>query len=120
MGEPAWQGAGQEVGLKIWRIVVCNPKNKIIHYFILGNLYTCTCDVVGDIYYESVLSSSLDLSQCMTNFVCPFRRVFCNFSHLFVLQKFEVKDWPKEDYGKFYSGDSYIILNVRKLWSFQN
>ncbi len=25
MGEPAWQGAGQEVGLKIWRIVVWNP-----------------------------------------------------------------------------------------------
>ena len=21
--EPAWQGVGQEVGLKIWRIVVC-------------------------------------------------------------------------------------------------
>ena len=23
-------------------------------------------------------------------------------------------DWPKEDYGKFYSGDSYIILNTYK------
>ena len=29
-----------------------------------------------------------------------------------VLQKFEVTEWPKEDYGKFFSGDSYIILNV--------
>lgn len=47
MTEPAWQGAGQEVGLKIWRIV-----------------------------------------------------------------KFQVTDWPEEDYGKFYSGDSYIILNT--------
>ncbi|XP_076468711.1 gelsolin-like protein 2 [Babylonia areolata] len=28
--------------------------------------------------------------------------------------KFQVKDWPKEDYGKFYSGDSYIILNTYK------
>ncbi|XP_044184185.1 gelsolin-like protein 2 [Acropora millepora] len=28
--------------------------------------------------------------------------------------KFEVKDWPKEDYGKFFSGDSYIILNTYK------
>ena len=27
-------------------------------------------------------------------------------------QKFEVKDWPKEDYGKFFNGDSYIILHV--------
>lgn len=47
--EPAWQGAGEEVGLKIWRIV-----------------------------------------------------------------NFEVKDWPKADYGKFYDGDSYIILNTYK------
>jgi gelsolin len=28
--------------------------------------------------------------------------------------KFEVKDWPKEDYGKFFNGDSYIILNTYK------
>ncbi|BFZ10766.1 hypothetical protein BsWGS_13805 [Bradybaena similaris] len=27
------------------------------------------------------------------------------------IEKFEVKDWPKEDYGEFYNGDSYIILN---------
>merc|ERR1712178_172208 len=47
--EPAWSGAGQEVGLKIWRIV-----------------------------------------------------------------KFEVTEWPAEDYGSFYSGDSYIILNTYK------
>lgn len=26
--------------------------------------------------------------------------------------KFKVQSWPKEDYGKFYSGDSYIILNT--------
>lgn len=47
--EPAWKGAGNAVGLKIWRIV-----------------------------------------------------------------KFKVTDWPKGDYGKFYSGDSYIILNTYK------
>lgn len=28
--------------------------------------------------------------------------------------KFKVTDWPKEDYGKFYQGDSYIILNTYK------
>lgn len=28
--------------------------------------------------------------------------------------KFKVTDWPKEDYGKFYNGDSYIILNTYK------
>jgi gelsolin len=45
--EPAWIGAGQKVGLQIWRIV-----------------------------------------------------------------SFKVTHWPKEDYGKFFSGDSYIILNT--------
>lgn len=25
---------------------------------------------------------------------------------------FKVQDWPKEDYGNFYSGDSYIVLNT--------
>ncbi|XP_052781812.1 gelsolin-like protein 1 [Mya arenaria] len=26
--------------------------------------------------------------------------------------KFQVTEWPKEDYGKFFNGDSYIILNT--------
>ena len=26
----------------------------------------------------------------------------------------QVKDWPREEYGKFYNGDSYIILNTYK------
>lgn len=26
----------------------------------------------------------------------------------------QVKHWPKEEYGKFYNGDSYIILNTNK------
>ncbi|KAJ3049538.1 hypothetical protein HK097_009471 [Rhizophlyctis rosea] len=30
------------------------------------------------------------------------------------IEKFEVKDWPKSDYGKFFSGDSYIVLNTFK------
>lgn len=47
--EPAWQGVGQEEGLKIWRI-----------------------------------------------------------------ENFEVKDWPEEDYGEFYNGDSYIVLKTYK------
>uniref|UniRef100_A0A2C9LNQ3 Actin-modulator n=2 Tax=Biomphalaria TaxID=6525 RepID=A0A2C9LNQ3_BIOGL len=28
--------------------------------------------------------------------------------------KFKVVAWPKEDYGKFYEGDSYIVLNTYK------
>lgn len=28
--------------------------------------------------------------------------------------KFKVTDWPKEEYGNFYSGDSYIILKTYK------
>jgi len=47
--EPAWQGCGQEVGVKIWRIL-----------------------------------------------------------------KFKVEDWPEDQYGEFFNGDSYIILNTYK------
>jgi len=47
--EKAWAGAGQKVGLEIWRI-----------------------------------------------------------------EKFKVIAWPKEEYGKFYSGDSYILLSTRE------
>jgi len=47
--EPAWQGAGEKVGLKIWRVV-----------------------------------------------------------------KFKIENWDKEQYGSFYNGDSYIILNTYK------
>lgn len=28
---------------------------------------------------------------------------------------FKVTDWPEEEYGKFYSGDSYIVLNTYKV-----
>uniref|UniRef100_A0A7S0HCD5 Gelsolin-like domain-containing protein n=1 Tax=Phaeocystis antarctica TaxID=33657 RepID=A0A7S0HCD5_9EUKA len=47
--EPAWEGAGQEPGLKIWRI-----------------------------------------------------------------EQFEVKAWPEAEYGNFYEGDSYIVLQTTK------
>eukprot|EP01135_Chromosphaera_perkinsii_P005753 Nk52_evm53s359 gene=Nk52_evmTU53s359 len=28
------------------------------------------------------------------------------------IEQFNVKSWPKEEYGKFYSGDSYIVLKT--------
>jgi len=30
------------------------------------------------------------------------------------IEKFQVKPWPKEHYGKFYDGDSYIVLRTYK------
>eukprot|EP00127_Corallochytrium_limacisporum_P000838 Clim_evm14s26 gene=Clim_evmTU14s26 len=30
------------------------------------------------------------------------------------IEKFQVVAWPKEEYGNFYSGDSYIVLNTYK------
>jgi len=30
------------------------------------------------------------------------------------IEKFQVVHWPKTEYGKFYSGDSYIVLNTYK------
>ena len=33
-------------------------------------------------------------------------------------KKFKVTEWPKEDYGKFFDGDSYIILNVSNSYNY--
>jgi len=33
-------------------------------------------------------------------------------TYWYMFQNFKVTTWPKEDYGKFFDGDSYIILNV--------
>jgi len=30
------------------------------------------------------------------------------------IEKFKVVSWPKQEYGTFYSGDSYIVLNTYK------
>ena len=32
----------------------------------------------------------------------------------FVLLFYQVKEWPEEKYGTFFSGDSYIILHTEK------
>lgn len=29
------------------------------------------------------------------------------------IEQFSVKEWPKEHYGYFFDGDSYIVLHVR-------
>jgi len=34
---------------------------------------------------------------------------------IFRIEKFQVKEWPVDHYGEFYSGDSYIVLNTYKL-----
>mmetsp|Transcript_8977 Transcript_8977/g.29660 ORF Transcript_8977/g.29660 Transcript_8977/m.29660 type:complete len:372 (+) Transcript_8977:81-1196(+) len=33
---------------------------------------------------------------------------------IFRVEKMKVVPWPKEEYGKFYAGDSYIILSTKK------
>lgn len=30
------------------------------------------------------------------------------------IEKFEIKPWPKNQYGQFYTGDSYIVLSIKK------
>jgi len=32
---------------------------------------------------------------------------------IFRIEKFEVKPWPKDRWGEFYAGDSYILLHVK-------
>eukprot|EP00211_Chloroparvula_japonica_P005467 CAMPEP_0119151506 /NCGR_PEP_ID=MMETSP1310-20130426/46423_1 /TAXON_ID=464262 /ORGANISM="Genus nov. species nov., Strain RCC2339" /LENGTH=356 /DNA_ID=CAMNT_0007143785 /DNA_START=45 /DNA_END=1111 /DNA_ORIENTATION=+ len=31
------------------------------------------------------------------------------------VEKFQIVPWPKEEYGKFYEGDSYVILRTQKV-----
>lgn len=31
-----------------------------------------------------------------------------------ILPNLQITHWPKDDYGKFFNGDSYIILNTYK------
>lgn len=33
------------------------------------------------------------------------------------IEKFQVKKWPKSQYGTFYDGDSFIVLNTTKTSS---
>ena len=41
--------------------------------------------------------------------------MFCNIFDAIASYLLEqVKAWSKDDYGKFYNGDSYIILNTYK------
>lgn len=35
-------------------------------------------------------------------------------TQIFRINKFKVEKWPLEDYGKFYNGDSYIVLQTYK------
>lgn len=35
-------------------------------------------------------------------------------TEIFRINKFKVEKWPKEDYGKFFNGDSYIVLYTYK------
>ena len=30
------------------------------------------------------------------------------------IEKFNVKPWPLEEYGNFFTGDTYIVLNTKK------
>ena len=86
--EQAWRGVGQRPGLQIWRYDVgrCVPQ--------------CPC------------------VRCMLAMyaVCAMYavRTFVLLSWGCRIEKFTVQAWPEKDYGRFYNGDSYILLHVRE------
>lgn len=41
--------------------------------------------------------------------------LFMKRNSIFFFQNFEPVPYPKKEHGKFYTGDSYIILNVCRL-----
>ena len=47
MGEPAWNGAGEAVGLKIWRVVVSFCNYLLKKYSQSLQLATCTSGVLS-------------------------------------------------------------------------
>lgn len=88
--EKAWENAGKRPGIQIWRVVkfkvsVLAPK--------LENLPTT-------LPYTILYVATFPLIENLSSF---FNFVF-----------FQITHWPKEEYGKFFNGDSYIILRTYK------
>jgi hypothetical protein len=82
-----------------WCLIFDEPKirkrrGRRVWNFISAMIYVWRC-----FYYSSKNKTLLALVHCIPCF--------------FVLpQNFAPKPYPKTDYGKFYSGDSYIVLFV--------
>lgn len=101
LGEPAWKDAGTKPGLQIWRIVV-----GMTHATWCG--ITCWTSAGVLKFYFLWLSLSYSIKY---NVKSRTQNGVSN-TPCWLLQKFIVTEWPREDYGKFFNGDSYIILNV--------
>lgn len=73
----------------------------VIHIMFASNLFCLfrPCKHFFNIFHTPL----------QTNNVLSLRFTLNNVNYFF-----KVTDWPKEDYGKFFSGDSYIILNTYK------
>ena len=78
MGEPAWQGAGQEEGLKIWRIVVCSYFNS---YSMLS---------VDSLFWLAIIISGLILGLRLAN---ERQRYFVTMSLIGWAQTYEGVKW---------------------------
>ena len=55
----------------------------------------------------------LNCALCLANW--HFRLRLSPVMLSWTVQKFQVTKWEKTEYGKFYNGDSYILLNVCSL-----
>ena len=51
---------------------------------------------------------------CCTQSSQPFIELLIEIFSVSILQNFEPIAYPKKEYGKFYTGDSYIVLNVSR------
>lgn len=73
-------------------------------------LFVC----IRNFYYieDDSLRSALRQFNVLVNLTSKF--LFSTFVDLLLYfpQNFEPVPYPKSDYGKFYTGDSYIVLNV--------
>lgn len=117
--EPAFQGAGQRM----------YPKWNCTSW--LNWSFNNLSDSIYLMKYENAHMLQWD-GFCMFVFLIPFcgKYLFCRTipflfelniryrgTEIWRIENFQPVPLPKSDYGKFYSGDSYIVLQVRMTFN---
>lgn len=67
------------------------------------------------LYFTGLVENAIEVVANIRDQLNPVILFVCCSNLYFLFQKFKVTTWPTDDYGSFYSGDSYIILNVSWL-----
>ena len=102
MVDPAFKGVGKNPGLDIWRIEVSS--------LVASHLWETYARMAQA--SQTHTCSLRPFLLCTIAFLLPPRRVELHYLTHFCPQKLKVVPVEKKTYGKFHSGDSYIVLQV--------